>query len=322
MNYLDLIPSGTMREHMEKVGFEMTDWQAATVIYHELDHEDSMAALEELADETQDEKLAEQIRARIRYEKLALERLTANDGNYIFIAQIEEEDDYLNVGIFRHFHEAETYALDKWPEKRIRIEKYILIDGGIPLVTSIIHTNPNLIDNEEEEFTIQSEEYDGSYIGSAEYKNGKMIYFWTNEMTPEEMKAVNEFDSDRFEDQYIHWPNPFHAGDIVRVAGDNEESLGIVNINEEFYNEFLERVENGLDVDYIDSSLTVEFLCEDGSFSHDHPSPINLERVDPESIEPVLKRELLKYASYLVKGEGALDYVMDLYESYRKTVCE
>ena len=49
------------------------------------------------------------------------------------------------------------------------------------------------------------------------------------------------------------------------------------------------------------------------------PSPINLERVDLTSIEPEQKRELLKYASYLVKGEGALDYVMDLYESYRRS---
>ena len=51
--------------------------------------------------------------------------------------------------------------------------------------------------------------------------------------------------------------------------------------------ELLERVREGLYVDYSDASLTVEFLCEDGSFSHDHLSPINLERVDVDSIEPV-----------------------------------
>ena len=322
MNYLDLIPSRVMREHLERVGFEMTDWQAATVIYHELDHEDRMATLEKLADETQDEKLAKQIRARIRYERLSYEHLTANDGKYVFMVRIIDEDDYLNVGIFRRFNEAEAYALDRWPEKDIWIEKYILIDGNIPLITSVAHANPNMIGDEIEEFAVYKEEYDGSDIGSARYKNGKRKSFWTNEMTPEEMKTVDEFDIDRFENQFIPWPNPFDTGDIVRVISENEESIGIVNTGKDDYNELLERVREGLYVDYSDASLTVEFLCEDGSFSHDHPSPINLERVDVDSIEPVGKRDLLKYASDLVKGEGSLDYVMILYDSYRKSVCE
>ena len=101
------------------------------------------------------------------------------------------------------------------------------------------------------------------------------------------MKAVDEFETDRFENQFIPWPNPFDTGDIVRAIGDDEETIGIVNTGKDDYNELLERVREGLYVDYSDASLTVEFLCEDGSFSHDHLSPINLERVDVDSIEPV-----------------------------------
>lgn len=320
--HIDLIPSRVMREHLERVGFEMTDWQAATVIYHELDHEDRMATLEKLADETQDEKLAKQIRARIRYERLSYERLTENDGKYVFMVRIKDEDKYLNVGIFRRFHEAEAYALDRWPKKDIWIEKYILIDGNIPVIKSVAHVNPNMIGDEIDEFTVYKEKYDGSDIGSVWYKNGKRKSLWTNEMTPEEMKAVDEFDTARFENQFIPWPNPFATGDIVRVIGDDGESIGIVNTGKDDYNELLERVREGLYVDYSDASLTVEFLCEDESFSHDHPSPINLERVDVDSIEPAPKRELLKHASYLVKGEGTLGYFMILYEAYRKSVDE
>ena len=70
--------------------------------------------------------------------------------------------------------------------------------------------------------------------------------------------------------------------------------------------------------DFSDVSTTVEFLQDDGSFSHNHPNPMELEFAsDVQGALPKdsLRTTLLEVASELLSGEGSIE----LYEMYKKS---
>ncbi|MBD5083997.1 MAG: hypothetical protein HDT33_02745 [Clostridiales bacterium] len=95
------------------------------------------------------------------------------------------------------------------------------------------------------------------------------------------------FSNLRFENQYLELPNPFRRGDIVRVAGCSRSGRrGIVETTQEEWAHFNQRVKDGLYADYFDACVTVEFPTGQGGFSHQHISPLYLERCRPEKEDP------------------------------------
>ena len=66
-------------------------------------------------------------------------------------------------------------------------------------------------------------------------------------------------------------------------------------------------------------TIRVEFLNEDGTFSHAHINPICLERYQPEEDwqKGSSMDKLLLYASLVHKGEGSLDELYFFTMEYR-----
>ena len=88
------------------------------------------------------------------------------------------------------------------------------------------------------------------------------------------------FSPARFENAYMEIPNPFEKGDMVRVVGTDR--YGMVRTSQAEWEEYKVRMHQMTGKDFIDASITVDFLCGDGEFSHDHINPIFLEKMDPD----------------------------------------
>lgn len=147
-------------------------------------------------------------------------------------------------------------------------------------------------------------------------------------------KSDEELDSVFEKGRYVSVPHPFRRGDIVAAYGKHSVfqpraheggySLGIMRS----FKDDAEWQAWDLDVrtrirhitDFSDVATTVEFLQDDGSFSHDHPNPVNLEfaRDVPDALSAKSARtKLLEAASDLLRGEGSIEYLE--YEQERYT---
>lgn len=95
---------------------------------------------------------------------------------------------------------------------------------------------------------------------------------------PEEEGALaSASNAERFERRFVKIPNPFEKGDAVRATRSGR--TGVVATSQAEWREFMRCVEeNGLDVDFSDASIIVEFRKVDGSWGHQHIQPIYLER--------------------------------------------
>lgn len=119
------------------------------------------------------------------------------------------------------------------------------------------------------------------------------------------------YDIQRFENAFIHIPNPFGRGDIVRLTTDHE-GHGIVETSQLEWQEFLERVESGGAkwADFSDASVTVDFLQDDGGIMHSHISPAFLERFEPQKGD--MDYGVLMYASAIQQGNGTLEDLLHI----------
>ncbi len=92
----DLIPSNYMRELFEEVGFELADFNKATLIWNikGKTHAERVKALKELSNSTKDNELKKQISERIQYEENMLIRLKDNL-EYKDLIQVRVDDLYL-----------------------------------------------------------------------------------------------------------------------------------------------------------------------------------------------------------------------------------
>ena len=146
-------------------------------------------------------------------------------------------------------------------------------------------------------------------------RNGILESFWSDEVESS-LKGTTEkmFHPDRFENAFIPVPNPFERGDIVKLLSDGGH--GVVSTSSEEWRDFLEKVNAGehSGCDFIDASITVEFIDE--GICHDHVNPAYLERYEPGTGEA--DYELLMAASELLKGRGGLDWFVDRYEAYKE----
>ena len=128
-------------------------------------------------------------------------------------------------------------------------------------------------------------------------------------------KYIDDEESEDFCD-FFELPTPFEQGDIVKRIETDE--YGIVATSQKEWKKSLERGTN-LEEQYPEAGLvytgitiTVEFLNDDGTFSHAHVNPLQLERYQPKEdwLNGSLLDRLLMSASFLHRSEGSLD---DLY---------
>ena len=137
--------------------------------------------------------------------------------------------------------------------------------------------------------------------------------------------------------RYVSLPHPFRRGDIVACYGycpvltnprehKGEYVLGIMRsfANDEDWAYWDNDVKTRLKsfTDFSDVSTTVEFLYPDGSFSHNHPNPMELEfarDIEGALIEDSPKTDYLEVASDLMKGEGSIELLQMYCKKYKKS---
>ena len=130
-----------------------------------------------------------------------------------------------------------------------------------------------------------------------------------------------------YENDYVTIPFPFRSGDLVCVIG-KENRVGVFcscKDDKDFF-ELDKRIKNF--ADWIDAGSTrVEFLEDDGMFSHEHPYAYNLEYArmpdEPKKESQTIKdnpyKNALKIASELIRGTNSSIECLQMYcEEYAK----
>ena len=134
-------------------------------------------------------------------------------------------------------------------------------------------------------------------------------------------KRMEDDIENRFEYMTVAPPQPFDKGDFVRMVDGDE--IGIVETSKEDWNRIEQLCAHGgyktrgIDL-YGEDTIKVDFLEADGHFSHDHISPVELERLDIELMPDSLDKRLLKFTSGVIKGDGELESFLHFYEERRK----
>ena len=284
-----MIPSGTVRQYVLETGWTFTDWQRATLLAHSWRPvEERLALLRRLREQASDEELCRQIAVYEDWIRQVMRELQDNRGRRcVYALTLEEDCDEL-----AYFFDWETAcACGRRSGRRFRIEKFLVAE------------RPEL----DESRAVSGADFD---------RDGRLVYLGP------------EFDrvEDDFTRAFFPLPNPFEQGDIVkRVSPIGADDYGVVGTSQKQMREFHERLKSGthlLPPQFEDDDIRVEFLTDDGTFSHDHVLPLHLERYEPEwgpdDTAEGTRDVLLLMASMLYRGEGALDefgyYVM----KYRK----
>lgn len=298
-----LIPSKDVRDYVKEVNWTFTDAQKAALLVHgNLPLKEQYSHLQALQNSTADPKLQEQIKEYLNRADRELRAFKENsDKNHIYILKVEEEDisytRMLPSGYFFDWEMACEYGRkEKLP---FYIEKHLVGDVK------------NLGNYEDAEY------YDYEIACLVFNKDGEADYFDSGEISYDKENEETDF-YESFQTAFYEVPNPFEKGDIVKITGTEE--YGIVDTSQKRWKESLARYETpewiqmrktGA-VDYTDVQIRVEFLNDDGTFSHRHINPIYLERYqikeDWQNGSP--RDKLLMYAGLVHQGEGSLD---DLY---------
>ena len=270
----ELVPSLYMRSLYEDLGFELTDFNKATLIWNNLLHcrSEKLSALKILQESTPDECLKQQIQERLDYEDDMLKIMKNNcDGKYVFV--ILDEDEYC-CGFFSEYEMAHKYGIEhacKYGEKTYKIEKQLIIRKECDLmVRDCGRMNWNIIPSGK---TIETVKYDGDPVSGISYlADGNIKHIWSNEMSEEEESKVDPYRTDRFEHQFFCIPFEGTIGWTVRDITDG--TIGVLMQDTKGWQKYMDR---SFYRDYSDIQVEVAFLKSQGCWLHKHINPIYLE---------------------------------------------
>lgn len=293
---IDLIPSKQVRDYIAEIGFEFDDYEKATLIWNAVGytHQQLLDALEEIAKSTGDGETSMQIMQRLRYEEEKLKRFKTNqDNKHVYVVN---DDDQLPCGYFRKYDTALAYA--KKQKGKCEIEKQLIVEGDeIPMVEYYEKSNPHFFPDEDPN---KCEEYWGVAQGSVFLDEaGEILTIWSREMRDQEHTVEEVLKRERFEDKFINIPFPLFFTKGIPVKHIPSGKYGIIQAGSEIWDKFIDRINNGLYVDYSDMCITVQFLDESGNWCHDHINPIYLEVGMPDfNQNPELCRAMEALSEY------------------------
>lgn len=272
----ELIESNFTRNRYETIGFQLTDFQKATLIWNKpnVTHQERIQSLIELAKSTKDINLKKQIVERIEYEEKAMKQFEVSSYGETVYVVLESNEDCV-CGYFGKYETSLAYAKNyaKKEEIQCTIEKHKIInEDNIPLVKTSLRMNPNLCIEVQKNLV----EYSGAPIASLFLdRKGNISNLWSNELADIENEKVNKFRNDRFEYKFLSLPYVHDVGLPVRYIPTGE--YGIIGTTEKEWDYFLNQVNNGMYVDFSDVAITVFFLTDKGYWTHQHCNPIYLE---------------------------------------------
>lgn len=280
------------KEHYKKHNATFTNSERATIFWNSmLPRSEKLAALREIHSTTDDVELKSQIKERLDYEATSEKLFMSRDSNYVHLVYLDDSDRIDRV--FSSVDAAIDYGKAEC-EGMFRVKKEILDD---------------LLAPDADERTMLG--------GAAEFqKDGTMISCFCYISRERMGVLLNTVVPERFEEAYIPVLNPFEYGDIVRIMGDDRPA--IVVTSQKRWDASLERIKNSKmqPLNYYVNTITVEFLYEDGEFSHGHPDIFALEKIERWDNER--EWELLKSISDLMKGAGWIEPVFESYQKNRQ----
>ena len=285
---MELIDSKYTREKYKELGLEFTDWQKAAIIWNKpLPQQKRLDALKDFAVETSDLELKKQITERVNYEEKLLEYFKHNPNNdFIYVVKKSKEGyDYGAFYIFdMAFEHAKKYARED--NVKMCIKKVQIVKGmELPQRKIRCGWNPNLFP--EKEIEEEDCDYSDGEMGEITIPaDGEIRYWWSSESTKEEYMMVDEFDKSRFESKFIKLPYVHEAGMLVKYVPTGE--IGVLATGKDDWDNFMQRVDKGLYVDYSDNSHEMYSLSDKGYWIHDHICPFLLEEafIPEEILEP------------------------------------
>lgn len=327
IDVIDFIPSKDMREALRVEGRQFTDMEAATLVHNlGLPQERRRELLQQIADETQDERLRAQIAFGLANEQRKEEWFrTVAEGCVFGMRELDEEhpEDAGMDAYFATFDLAFEYGISK--ECPFEIRKWRVFDmdpdeqssypGGCG---SMRFTADGALESARLWVTGDDERIDDGF-----------------EMAPWPVgtKEENWLNYQFFEDRWVDLPNLYDTGDIVRVLGkraapvDAEYDWAVVDTSQEWWQPFRERVgkwladaeagrvdPKGVMADYSDVHVVVDVPCKDGTFAHAHVNPMFLERVTEEAPEGSDEAKLRETAQEAVRGEIDLGWLSSVLE--------
>lgn len=294
VNLTELIPSKDVREHMEKKGCVLTDFEKATLIYNHsgMSFSEKAAHLKKLLEITEDENLKEEIEDRLSYDELCLSRFYENNGYYIYELQVYNPED--RESCERGYYTSGEIAAvcGKKFQENFSVHKIVLM-------------------TEEKE----QEDCRADYSATVYFDNqGQVRGYYSSEV--EWTAKKSEADVERFENAFIKIAHPFRNGDIIKVRNNDrlEDEICIIECrNAELDQEFLKQ--NFVGCDYSDASLKVVYIYGAARFGHEHVSIVDIEFAAPD--EEDSKYRLLCCARSLVLGHGGLNDLQYLCDEYK-----
>lgn len=291
-----LIPSEYVRNYALETGWTFTDSQKAVLLVNgDLTLKEQHSCLQALQENTSDQDLRKRIARYLNKEELKFQVFKENKNKaYIYILIVKEEDiSYSSILPTEYFFELNpAYECGRETNLPFMVKKYLV-------------EAPGIIDQYNPETTFL--EFN---------KDGEAVYFHGSLLGDDE-------ESEDFCD-FFEIPNPFEQGDIVKRI--EEDEYGIVVTSRKEWKESLERDKNlekqcpEVCMGYIGITITVEFLNDDGTFSHAHVNPLRLERYQPKEdwLNGSPMDKLLMCASRLHQGEGSLDELYFRTMDYRE----
>lgn len=270
------IPSKDVRAKIESDNWTFSDRDKAAIIWNtEKMLSERYADLIKIMQETDDEILKGQISERIRYDAVAFKLFDENRQGFVYATNTYEYpgEEY----IIGYFASAElAYEAGKREGFAFKIEKFQIIGEDTVKMKQWSVVSPILV----KEIDKQIEELDipGSPVAALEYDaDGKLIDYWSYEVSKEDKHLVDSLGRHRFENAYVVLPNPFELGEYVRFIGTTE--IGRVDVSQEDWARYVKKAQepDAID-DYSDASITIRYNYD--KWAHNHLSPLYLERVN------------------------------------------
>ncbi|MBR3834456.1 MAG: hypothetical protein IKJ73_09055 [Lachnospiraceae bacterium] len=308
---INLVPSKQVSEYLDDIGYKFTDFQRATLIWNaaECSRAEKLSALEDLSLTTEDPLLKQQIKERLRYELMMLADFKENaNGEFVYVV---EDKDGIHIGYFEKASMAMSFASDR--KENCSILKYLLVkDNKLPPLSEYKDLYHKFINSETEEQDV-GKYLDLAVAGVEIDEKGNVESLWCDNKMD---YAIPELSTERFENQFINIPFPetFTRGIPVKLVTTGE--YGIIAQGSEMWDKFIEKFGDGKELDYIDMSLTVVFITEDGMWSHEHINPIYLEVEMPKTKDnPELAYALEALSDYW-SGSGSEEIVLKYSRQY------
>lgn len=294
---IEIVPSKWMREYLKDKKI-FTDWEKATLIWNAPNTiwKSRIASLQELANQTNDSILYEQISERIKYEQKSYACFCMNfEKEYVYVVLDEQGDAY---GFFGDVPMALQYGIEnakKWHEKYFEIEKQLIISKE----------NQNKVFKRWRSNHLRTEptddlqnEYSGMAASCVRYNSaGNILSIDSNEMSDEENERVDEFNNVRFEYQFFQIPFGMETGTIVKIlSGFRKDKYAVLKSGEEEWNKYMDIMNDPGHYDFSDMQTIVYVLDDDGTWLHEHVNPLFLEAEIPEVEEGYINSEAYKEA--------------------------